>query len=191
MKKKANLSSIPSPIRRKCVLDPSPTDSDRSIREYHERTQQLLPSDRSTHIHALVPGDAPSAKVKVLQQFWFASIPFKLIFPQSLSLEKKEAELKTTLLETQIEEMKKELKVLRESKLSLCVSNALVELLKGLSKKFRPDIPNDDTSTNKLQQFGKNLTDQQLRQFNVPTKYWKMIRNADLVGEHRFCCGSC
>lgn len=63
----------------------------------------------------------------------------------------------------------------------LC-ANALIELARLAAKKYKSELV-DDTATSRLQQFAANITDTQLRDLEVPPKFWKLLRNIGEVWE--------
>lgn len=59
-------------------------------------------------------------------------------------------------------------------------ANALIELALLAAKKYKFGLEGDK-STTRLQQFAAKVTDKQLRDLNVPTKFWTLLRSIDKV----------
>jgi hypothetical protein len=64
----------------------------------------------------------------------------------------------------------------------LC-ANSLIELARNVAKKCKPDL-GGASSTSRLQQFVTHVTDAQLRELEVPSKFWTQLRKLNKV------CGS-
>jgi len=61
----------------------------------------------------------------------------------------------------------------------LC-ANALIELARLIAKRYKPELVGD-ASTTRLQQFAASVTDAQLRDLEVPPKFWTLLRNIEKV----------
>ncbi len=59
-------------------------------------------------------------------------------------------------------------------------ANALIELARFAAKRYKSELVGD-ASTTRLQQFAANVTDAQLRDLKVPTKFWTLLRNIEKV----------
>lgn len=66
----------------------------------------------------------------------------------------------------------------------MCIANALIELAQLAAKRFKSELV-DNPSTSRLQQFASSISDAQLKELKIFTKYWKIFRNLDQV------CGTC
>ena len=82
--------------------------------------------------------------------------------------------------ETELERMQKRFDDLNNDKMKMFIANALIELARSAAKRFKIDLIND-TSINRLQQFASSITDAQLRELNIPSKYGKPLRNLNIV----------
>ena len=65
-------------------------------------------------------------------------------------------------------------------KLKMLCANALIELARLAAKKYKSELVGD-ASTTRLQQFAANITDAQLRDLEVPSKFWTLLRNIEKV----------
>ncbi len=59
-------------------------------------------------------------------------------------------------------------------------ANALIELARLVAKKYKSELV-DDIATSRLQQFATNITDTQLRDLEIPSKFWNLLRNIGKV----------
>lgn len=65
------------------------------------------------------------------------------------------------------------------------IANALIKLARFAAKRFRGNLV-DEQSTVALQQFALKITDAQLRELNIPPKFWKPFRDLHKVCKHSF-----
>jgi hypothetical protein len=62
-----------------------------------------------------------------------------------------------------------------KQRLALLAGNAVIDLAKFVYQKYSSAVEN--SSTHQLQQLAARVTDKQLRECQMPTKYWPLIRN--------------
>jgi hypothetical protein len=62
-----------------------------------------------------------------------------------------------------------------KQRLQLLAGNAVIDLAKFVYQKYPSAVEN--SSTHQLQQLAARVTDKQLRECQIPTKYWPFIRN--------------
>ena len=65
-------------------------------------------------------------------------------------------------------------------KLKMLCANALIELARLAAKKYKSELVGDASIT-RLQQFAASVTDAQLRDLEVPPKFWTLLRNIEKV----------
>jgi hypothetical protein len=73
------------------------------------------------------------------------------------------------------ERLRQQLQDQADKKFALLAGNAIIDLAKFVHRN-NPSVV-DDPSTHRLQQLSANATDKQLRESQIPTKYWPFIRN--------------
>ena len=92
--------------------------------------------------------------------------------------------------EAELDRIRKELDHMNNERMKMFIGNALIELARVLTKRLKIETINDpstgrsqhDPSTGRLQQFASIVTDAQLQEMNIPTKFWKPLRNL-----HKIC----
>jgi len=76
------------------------------------------------------------------------------------------------------------LEIIQKRKLKMLCGNALIELARLAAKKYKSELVGD-ASTTRLQQFAASVTDAQLRDLEVPPKFWTLLRNIEKIIEAR------
>jgi hypothetical protein len=79
----------------------------------------------------------------------------------------------------QITQLREELDLERKQRLTLLVGNAIIDMAKLIFQNNRSLV--EDPSTNRLQQLAANVTDKQLKESQIPSKYWPYIRSLPKV----------
>jgi hypothetical protein len=69
-------------------------------------------------------------------------------------------------------------------RLSLFVGNAIIDMGKFIFRN-NPALV-EDPSTNRLRQLAANVTDKQLKESQIPSKYWPFIRSLPKVCQFLF-----
>jgi len=186
-----DLPESTSPNKR-MRLDPAEIDDNLTLRHYTRRTE-------SKNLRVAIPFEdrlqnlLEHRKEREDLKNTIADITARLCSLENLcgSLLKDSCELRKETLELRKENsdmhdrlttMETQMAELRQSRLTMYVANALIELVRRLSK---PTSGIRDHSVTDLVQFAAKLKDERLKQEGIPHKWWPKLRKLDQQRELR------
>ena len=164
LKRKASLPEISSAQAKHLRLDPPPISDDIMITHYHERTADLI--DRSS-LQVMIP----------FEQAWRKTQDRLKVLEEQLHEERRQR----LVYEEKVNQQERLLNEERRERLMLLIGNAIIDMAKLIFQNNRSVV--EDPSTNRLQQLAANVTDKQLKESQIPTKYWPHIRSLPKVCE--------